>query len=78
MQEKVIYMPIHVQRRTETPIKPLAKSKRKTIYITAESVKDKLLGASLIAVGIISAKLTGDGTAAVMCWLMGLSAIFSK
>ncbi len=78
LQERTIYIPTNVVRRTETSVKPLVTPKRKTIHINIESVKDKLLGVSLITVGMISAKLTGDGTAAVMCWLMGLSAIFSK
>lgn len=74
LQERTIYIPKHHAGRTETPVKPLVKSKRET----AESVKSKLLGASLIAVGILSAKLTGDGTAMVMMFLMGLIAIFNK
>ena len=78
MQERIIYTLTPYPRRTETHDKPIVRSKRRTIHITAEAIKNKLLGASLIAVGILSAKLTGDGTAAVMMLLMGLSAIFSK
>lgn len=76
LQKRTICTPY--PKRTETPVKRIAIPKGRTIHITAESVKNKLLGSSLITVGMISAKLTGDGTAAVMCWLMGLSAIFSK
>lgn len=78
MQERTVYTLTPYPIRTETPVKPIVTHKRKTIHIDMESVKNKLLGASLIAVGMISAKLTGDGTAAVMCWLMGLSAIIAK
>lgn len=77
LQERA-YTPTPYPRRTETPVKPLVRPKRRTIHIDMESVKDKLLGACLITVGMISAKLTGDGTAAVMCWIMGLSAIIAK
>lgn len=77
MQQQIIYTPN--PRRTKTRVKPSIKSKRKvTIHITTETLKNKLLGVSLIAVGIFSAKLTGDGTAAVMTLFLGLSAIFSK
>ena len=78
MQERTAYTLTPYPRRTETPVKPLTTPKHKTIHIDMESVKNKLLGASLITVGIISAKLTGDGTAAVMCLMMGLSAIIAK
>lgn len=37
-----------------------------------------LCGITLIALGILSAKLTGDATAAVMLLVMGLTAVFSK
>lgn len=72
MQKRTIHF-----RRTEPFIKPFTKPKRKTIHIIVETLKNKLLGASLIAVGILSAKLTGDGSAAVMTLFLGLSAIFS-
>lgn len=78
MQGYTIYTPTAHSRRTETPIKPLATHKRRTIHTDIESVKNKLLGASLITVGMISAKLTGDGTAAVMLLMMGLLAIIAK
>lgn len=78
MQERTIYIPTPTARPTETPIKPPIKVKRRSTYITAETVKNKLLGASLIAIGILSAKLTGDGTAAVMMLVIGLTAIISK
>lgn len=78
LQERIICIPTHPIGRTEKPVKPFAKPKRKTIHIDIESVKNKLLGLSLIAVGILSAKLTGDGTAAVMTLFLGLSAIIAK
>lgn len=78
LQEQTIYIPTRRAERTETPIKPLAKVKRRNTHITAEAVKNKLLGASLIAIGILSAKLTGDGTAAVMLFVMGFAAIINK
>lgn len=78
MLQETIYIPVHVTKHTETPIKPLIKNNRRSTHITAEAVKNKLLGASLIAIGIFSAKLTGDGTAAVMMFFIGLTAIISK
>lgn len=72
------YIPTHPIGQTEKPVKPFAKPKRKTIHIDIESVKNKFLGLSLIAVGILSAKLTGDGTAAIMTFFIGLSAIIAK
>lgn len=78
LQERTIYIPTHTTRRTEKSVKPLVKLKRKTIHIDTESVKNKLLGASLIALGILSAKLTGDGTAMMMTFFIGLSAIIAK
>lgn len=77
MQEYTIYTPTHPAGATRTPVKPLTRPKR-TIHIDIETVKNKLLGTSLIVVGILSAKLTGDGTAAIMMLFMGLAAIFSK
>lgn len=78
LQERAIYIPTHHAERTETPAKPLVKIKWRSTHITAEAVKNKLLGASLIAIRILSAKLTGDGTAAVMMSFIGLTAIISK
>lgn len=78
MQEHTIYIPIPTTKPTETPIKPLVKPNRRSTHITAESVKNKLLGASLIVIGILSAKLTGDGTAMIMMFFIGITAIFSK
>jgi hypothetical protein len=78
LREQTIYISTRPTGRTETPVKPLARHKRRSTHITAETVKNKLLGTSLIVVGILSAKLTGDGTAMVMMFLMGLIAIFSK
>lgn len=78
LQERTIYIPTHPIGRTETLVKLLVKPKRKTIHIDIENVKNKLLGMSLIAVGILSAKLTGDGTVAVMTFFIGLSAIIAK
>lgn len=44
----------------------------------AKRLSNRLCGIALIVLGIVSAKLTGDGTAAVMLFVMGLTAIFSK
>lgn len=44
----------------------------------ARTLFNRLCGIALIAVGILSARLTGDGTAAVMLFVMGLAAIFSE
>ncbi len=78
MQEHTIYIPTPTTKPTETPVKSLAKPNRRCTHITAESVKNKLLGASLIVIGILSAKLTGDGTAMIMMFFIGITAIFSK
>ena len=78
LQERTIYRPTPTAKPTETPIKPPVKVKRRSLYITAETVKNKLLGASLIGLGMLSAVLTGDGTAAVMMFFLALSAIVSK
>lgn len=78
LQEQTIYIPIRHAGHTKTLAKPLVKAKRRSTHITAEAVKNKLLGASLIVLGILSAKLTGDGTAAVMTFFIGLSAIIAK
>lgn len=64
-------------KRTEKPTESVSKHKNKTIHINTESVKNKLLGVFLIVLGIFSAELTGDGTAAVLTLLIGLSAISS-
>lgn len=78
LQEHTIYIPTPASRPTETPVKPLAKPNCRSTYITAETVKNKLLGVSLIVIGILSAKLTGDGTAMIMMFFIGITAIFSK
>lgn len=44
----------------------------------ARTLFNRLCGIALIAVGMLSAKFTGDGTAAVMLFVMGLAAIFSE
>lgn len=45
----------------------------------AKRLSNCLCGIALISfLGIVSAKLTTDGTAAVMLFVMGLAAIFSK
>ena len=44
----------------------------------AKRLSNCLCGIALIVLGIVSAKLTEDVTAAVMLFVMGLAAIFSK
>lgn len=44
----------------------------------AKRLSNCLCGIALIVLGIVSAKLTADGTAAVMLFVMGLASIFSK
>lgn len=44
----------------------------------ARTLFNRLCGIALITVGMISAKFTGDGTAAVMLLVMGLAAIFNR
>lgn len=44
----------------------------------AKRLSNCLCGITLIVLGIVSAKLTGDGTAAVMLFVMGMAAFLSK
>lgn len=44
----------------------------------AKRLSNRLCGIALIVLGIVSARLTEDGTAAVMLFVMGLTAVFSK
>lgn len=44
----------------------------------ARTLFNHLCGIALIAVGMLSAKLTGDGTAAVMLFVMGLAAFLGE
>lgn len=41
-------------------------------------LKQKLMGLALIILGAISAAITGDSTAAVLLYIIGLAAIFTK
>lgn len=65
-------------RQRETPSESISRRESIVRHINAESVKNKLLGVSLIVLGILSAEVTGDGTAAVLTLLIGLSVIFGK
>ena len=49
-----------------------------TPHKASKRLSDRLCGIALIALGMLSAKLTGDGTAAVMLLVMGLTAVFGK
>lgn len=49
-----------------------------TSHKASKRLSDRLCGIALIALGMFSAKLTGDATAAVMLLVMGLTAIFGK
>lgn len=44
----------------------------------AKRLSNCLCGIALIALGILSAKLTMDGTAAAMMLIMGLAAVLNK
>lgn len=77
MQTTIMTISETAFKHTENPTESVSKRK-KIIHINAESVKNKLLGVFLIVLGILSAELTGDGTAAVLTLLIGLSAIFGK
>lgn len=77
MQTTIMTISETAFKHTENPTESVSKRK-KIIHINAESVKNKLLGVFLIVLGILSAELTGDGTAAVLILLIGLSAIFGK
>mgnify|MGYP001151030676 FL=1 len=45
---------------------------------TAKRLSNCLCGIAFIVLGLLSAKLTGDATAAIMLFVMGLAAVFSK
>lgn len=49
-----------------------------TPHNVARTLFNHLCGIALIAVGMLSAKLTGDGTAAVMLFVMGLAAFLGE
>lgn len=49
-----------------------------TFNKAAKRLSNCLCGIALIVLGLLSAKLIGDGTAAVMLFVMGLTAVFSK
>lgn len=78
MQTTIMTISETAFKHTENPTESVSKCMNKIIHINAESVKNKLLGVFLILLGILSVKLTGDGTAAVLTLLIGLSAIFGK
>lgn len=75
MQQQTIYIPAPHSEQKGSSVKPTVKPKRKAIHVT-ESVKNKLLGASVIALGIFTAVYTGDGTAMILTLFIGIGAIF--
>lgn len=78
MQTTIMTVSETAFKHAENPAESVSKHKNKIIHINTESIKNKLLGVSLIVLGILSAEVTGDGTAAVLTLLIGLSAIFGK
>lgn len=75
MRQQTIYILASHSEQTGSSVKPTVKPKRKAIHI-AESTKNKLLGASVIALGIFTAVYTGDGTAMILTLFIGIGAIF--
>lgn len=51
---------------------------RETPRKASKRLSNRLCGIALILLGIVSAVATGDGTAAVMLLIMGLTAVFTK
>lgn len=49
-----------------------------TFNKAAKRLSNRLCGIALILLGIVSAVAFGDGTAAIMLFVMGLTAVFSK
>lgn len=49
-----------------------------TFNKAAKRLSNCLCGITFILLGIVSAVASGDGTAAVMLFVMGLTAVFSK
>lgn len=41
-------------------------------------LKQKLYGIAAIALGVLAATITGDSTASVLMYIIGISAIFSR
>lgn len=71
MKEEVFYIPVQI--KTVKTTKPAAKAKRNRI--SAEKLKNILLGSTVIVLGILSAVISGDGTAMVVTSFIGLGAI---
>lgn len=67
---------------TANKLKPKEKPRPQITYNemprNAARTLNHLCGIALIAVGMLSAKLTGDGTAAVMLLVMGLAAFLGE
>lgn len=67
MKEKVFYIPVNTKKPADTKIH----KKR----ISREKIRAVMLGISLMGVGILSAVISGDGTAMIMTFFIGLAAI---
>lgn len=68
---------------TAPKIKPKEDTQSQITYTetfnkTAKRLSNRLCGITLILLGIVSAVASGDGTAAIMLFVMGLTAVFSK
>lgn len=71
MKEKIFYVPISEKKPAKTSTKIHKK------HINRDKIKNISLGLSLIGIGILSAVISGDGTAMMMTIAIGLAAILS-
>lgn len=74
MQEEIIYLPVHIAK----PINSTSTPPEATPTQIYTGIKQALFGITLTALGIYSAILTGDGTAAFIIVPLGIGSIFKK
>jgi hypothetical protein len=66
-----------MEQAIRTTMKPM-QARHKTARINYYMIAQKLTGVILIALGFVSAKISGDGTAMLMLIMLGLPVVFSK
>lgn len=71
MKEKIFYVPVNAEK----PAKINTKIHKKRL--NRDKIKNVALGLSLIGIGVLSAVISGDGTAMIMTIAIGLAAILS-
>lgn len=61
----------------KTAVKPI-QARHKARQINYYMITQKLVGAILIVLGVLSAKISGDGTSMLMLIMLGLPIMFTK